>query len=241
LPLRPLAAAGVVVVLAGAVTGCVSTQDKAARLRLNSDRIRASQSATRVAAGSPPVSVDAVAVVSAGRGTAFVVTVRNASDRAVSDLPISVGYRRDRRRVYVNASDALGYFASHLPVIAAHRQFVWVYTGRRLPRHARPFAIVGGRPTVTAAISGSPPVIHAGTQRAGAGEVLEVAVRNPSGVPQYQLPVYAVAKWRGRATAAGVGTVKELDGGATQTLRLRLVGRLDQASVQLEAPATIAQ
>jgi hypothetical protein len=238
-----VAAAGVVLAAAGSTAGCVSTQDKAARLRLNSDRIRASQSVTRVAVAGPAVSVAAVALVSAGRRTAFVVTVRNGTGRAVSDLPISVGYRSAHRRsVYVNADADLGYFAAHLPVVAAHRRFIWVYTsGRRLPRHARPFALIGPRPAVSAGLAGAPPVIDAGTRTTVPGDLLEIAVRNPSGIPQYQLPVYAVARRGGRTTAAGVGMVKELDGGATQTLRLHLLGRLDQASVQLEAPATIAQ
>ena len=42
-------------------------------------------------------------------------------------------------------------------------------------------------------------------------------------------------------TAAGVATVQELDAGASQTLRLPLLGRIGNAPVRLEAAATIAQ
>ena len=70
----------------------------------------------------------------------------------MSDLPISVGVRvNGKRPIYLNRQSPaeLSYFAAHLPVVAAGGTLTWVYTtDRRLPGHARPFALVGGtRPT----------------------------------------------------------------------------------------------
>jgi len=237
------AAAGAAAVLgAGLLAGCATTQQKAARLRLNSARILASQNATRVTAAGGAVAVTGIAVVGSRARTAFVVTVRNAGRRAISDLPISVGYRpRPRGRpMYLNAGSDLTYFDAHLPAVAAGGSLTWVWaTGRRLPRGARPFALVGAGAAVPGSAVGSPPVIRTGVPVIRGAGLVTVAVRNLSGVPQYQLPVYAIAERAGRTVAAGVQTLPALDGGADQTVRLRLLGRPGQAPVRVEAPPTI--
>lgn len=235
------AAAGVAVVAgAGSLAGCATTMQKAARLRLNSARILASQNPTRVSTTGTAVTVTGITLIRSGHATAVVVTVRNAGDRAVSDLPISVGYRLAHHRdVYLNADASIAYFDAHLPAVSAGGSLTWVYTAdRRLPAGARPFARVGSTPAVPdAAVDGSP-VIHARATPA-TGTLVDVAVHNLSGVPQYQLPVYAVAERDGRAVAAGQASLSELAGGASQTLQLRLLGRTGPAPVQVQAPATI--
>jgi len=240
-PVAMRAMAGVAVVAgAGPLAGCATTMQRAARLRLNSARILASQSSIRVSTAGTTVTVTGVTLIRSGRATAFVVTVRNVGRRAISDLPISVGYRlAHHREVYVNAGDTLTYFDAHLPGIAAGASLTWVYTaGRRLPAGARPFARVGSTPAVPgAAVDGSPVIRVRATP--ATGTLVDVAVRNLSGVPQYQLPVYAVAERDGHAVAAGQSSVTELAGGASQTLQLRLLGRTGPAAVQVEAPSTI--
>lgn len=237
---RTLAVAAATFAVAGLLSGCVSTQTKAARLRVNADRIRASQSTTRVTTANAEVTVDSVAMVTARRRTVFVVTVNNRSDRASSDLPILVGYRERRgRTVYRNAAAGLDYFAAHLPVIAAHGSLTWVSEPTRpLPRGARPFAMVGPIPSVQGTATGRTPSIRVGAGTATADRIT-VRVRNLSGVPQYQLPVYAVVERDGRTTAAGTATVTKLDGGATETLGLPLLGHVGNGPVQLEAAPTI--
>jgi hypothetical protein len=187
------------------------------------------------------VTVRGIALVSGRRETAIVVTVRNPGGSAVSDLPISVGYRAaGRRAIYLNADADIAYFDAHLPEIAAHGSLAWVYTStRRLPPRAHPFAIVGAAPAVSGSRVGSPPPIRAGVRAAGGSDLVAVAVRNLSGVPQYQLPVYAVAERGGRAVAAGEGTMAQLDGDSGRTVRLRLLGHAGQAPVRVQAPPTI--
>lgn len=225
----------------GALAGCATTQQKAARLRLNSARIVASQSATRVTATRGAVDVIRIAVVATRGRSAFVVTVRNPGHRAVSDLPISVGYRAGRgRAVYLNAAADLTYFDAHLPAITARGTLSWVYTApRRLPPHARPFALVGATPAVPGAAVVLTPAIRARIAAPRAGDLVSVAVRNLSAVPQYQLPVYAVADEGGRTVAAGAGTFQTLAGDTSQTVRLRLLGHVGRSAVQVQAAPTI--
>lgn len=235
------ACVGVAVIMgAGTLAGCVSTQQKAAWLRLNNARIVASQNGTRVTARSATVAVTRIVVVASGRRTAFVLTVRNAGRRAVSDLPISVGYDvPHHHKVYLNAASGIAYFAAHLPAIAGRRSLTWVYTsGRRLPAGARPFARVGADPAIPGSTVDQLPVIRARATSVGSA-LVEVSVQNLSGIPQYQLPLYAVAERDGRAVAAGQASLGELAGDSSQTVRLRLLGRAGPAPILVQAPPTI--
>ena len=234
-----VATAGVAAV---SLCGCVSTQTKAARVRVNSARIRASQVHTRVTHAGSAVRVRSLALVSTRHRARFVVTVHNARSQAISDLPISVGYRtRAGKRVYLNAGVSSGYFDAHLATIAGRATQSWVSAvTRSLPRGAHPFALVGAHPSVTADDRGALPVITA-TPRGESATSLQVSVHNGSSIPQYQLPVYAVVRHHGRATAAAQATVTELSGGGTQVLRLHLVGSTAHATATVQAPPTIVQ
>ena len=241
--LRACGAPVLAAAVAAGLTGCATTMQTAARLQLNDARIRASADAVRLSrtAKSTRVSVERLALVAAHGRTAYVVTVRNASTAAVTDLPISIGYTAAHRRpVYLNASTNLSYFAAHLPVIAATRQLTWVYAGApTLPAGARPFAVIGttsdppvGRislPLIAASIARTP----------FAGARLVVRLRNLSGIPQYQLPIYVLGLRGGRAVAAGTTSVPTLDGGSEETVRLRMLGKPDGARLTVEAPPTI--
>lgn len=241
---RALAAAA----LAGALAGCATTQQEAARLQLNSARIRASEQRTKVTVPGRVVEVTRIARVVTGGATAFVVQVRNSGPKPVSDLPISVGVRTGRKRaIYVNLQSRaeLSYFQAHLPLIAAGATLTWVYTtDRRLPAHARPFALVGATPSNTAPRTNPLPVIRASavTSTADMGAApLAVSVRNLSSVPQYQLQVYAVAERAGRFVAAGSFTVPHLGSNASSRLKLPILGPINHARLQIEAAPTIFQ
>jgi hypothetical protein len=231
---------------AAALAGCATTQQEAARLQLNSARIRASELRTKVTVPGRTVEVTRVARVVADGGTAFVVQVRNSGQKAVSDLPISVGVRVGRKRwLYVNLQSPaeLSYFGAHLPLVAAGATLTWVYiTDRPLPTRARPFALVGATPSNTAPHANPLPVIRASAVTSAAGVApLAVSVHNLSSVPQYQLQVYAVAERAGRYVAAGSLTVPHLGSNASSRLKLPIVGPIDHARLQIEAAPTIFQ
>jgi hypothetical protein len=233
---------GAAAVAAVTLTGCVSTQTTAARVRVNSARVRASQDATKVTHAGTAVRVTGVSVVDSANRARFVVTVRNPQATFVSDLPISIGYRTAAgKRVYLNAGTTATYFAAHLAAIGGHDTLSWVSDATRsLPRGAHPFALVGGHRSVRPAHSSGLPVITATTSSAGAAS-LKVSVHNTSGIPQYSLPVYAVMRRDGRPVAASQTSVTDLSGGATRTLHLRLLGTAAHARAVAQAPATILQ
>jgi hypothetical protein len=233
--------------LALVICGCATTQQTAARLQLNDARLRAASTPVRltVTASAAPVRVSSESLVTQGtRLRAVVVSLDNTSASAVSDLPISVGYRLGKRIVYLNAAGGLEYFDNHIPSISAHGSLSWVdaVTGT-VPRGAQGFAYVGALPTAPVGHF-TLPEIAVGTPRthssAAGVEALTLQLTNRTSIPQYQLPVYAVTTSAGRIVAAGDRSLTELAGGARVTVRIVLDGSPAAAgSIRVEAPATI--
>lgn len=243
--IRPRIGTAIVATLAlGTLAGCATTQQEAARLRLNGARLRASQVGLRVRTSNPDVQIDGLSIVSGGGGSAVVVRVRNLAGHAISDLPISVGLIEQRdKRVYLNDAADLDYFQTHLPAIASRATLTWVFTtARQLSTQSRLFADVGRAPAVPLprrlllpgiVVESAQPLETLG------GDELRLNVRNPSSVPQYQLGVYAIAQRDGRYTAAGQATIEHLGTGSSAELSVRLFGKPAHATVALEAPPTI--
>lgn len=223
------------------LTGCTTTQQKAAWLRVNSARLRASQYPTRVPRLDSRVRVTGLSAVRQGGDTALIVTLENLGTRSVSDLPILAGYRVGHHRpVYLNAAAGLDYFQSHLPAIGARGWLRWVFTStHRLPRAARPFAEVGPALPVGGAPSGRLPRIVVQQLGQVSGGQVRVKVTNASSIPQYQLQLYAVASRGTRPVAAGHASFEELGSGAAEPITVRLVGSTTSRRVALEAPPTI--
>ena len=234
-----------VMALTGAVAlaGCTTTQHEAQRERLDSARMRAALQATRVRRANTLVTATSIGAVTAEGKTAFIVRVHNGSRRAVTDLPISVGYAtRAGASVYLNAGANLGYFQAHLPVIGAGATLTWVYTtGRVLPRGARPFARVGLRRSAPALLTDTGVRIGLSYRLLAGSGSLRVRLNNPTSVPQYQLQVYAYSERDGRYLGAASATVMNLGAGSRSSTRLAPVGSLAGGRVHVQAIPTILQ
>lgn len=223
-----------------ALAGCATTQQEAARLRLNSSRIRATQVRLRVVQPNPAIKVQRVSLLATHGRSAIVVRLRNLLGHPVSDLPISVGVvAKGGHREYLNGATDSDYFLSHVPGIAAGGVFTWVFTTTRSLRSGtRPFAVVGvTSPPLVSGLRALPKIaISTGTaSKARVGGV----VHNMSSVPQYGLQVYFFASRLGRLVGAGRATVAHLSGGATAQIHIRAVGKAPRGSVTLEAAPTI--
>lgn len=227
-----------------ALAGCATTQQEAKRLQLNSARIRVSETPTRVTVAGQSVQVAGVSVVHGPAGAAFVVRVHNPGRRTVSDLPISVGVRVDHRPprlLNVRSTSEFSYYNAHLPAIDAGQTITWIYSsGARVPVRGRPFAVVGGTPSVAVPDVAHPPLVTASVTGVTAGQVV-IAMRNHSTVPQYQFQLYAYAVRGRRYVAAGSLTVPHLGTDTRQTARLALLGDPVNARLQIEAVPTIVR
>lgn len=237
-----IARSAVVGVAALALCGCVSTQTKNARTLLVNARTLDSESPVRVSAANPSVTVSGIQLVRAGGGLAVAVTVENTLHHPVSDLPISVGLRSHGRTTYLNGAANLPYFATHVAGIGASARALWVYTTSHVPTAlagASAFAVVGDAVKPASTRAASLPRLAVSAAGGAPRSALRVSVDNASGVPQYGLPVYAIATRNGRAVGAASGSIGQLDGGSSAALRLRLFGTTTGATVQLSAPPTI--
>ena len=234
--------AGVAALAAGAgLAGCVTTQDKNARVLLTNARTLASESAVRVTRESRVVYVVRVALVRSRAGGDLVVVVRSSAPRPITDAPISVGIRRaPSRPQYLNGAANLDYYDTHIPVIPPGGSATWVLpgVGLRTVGHGRLFAVVGVPRTPGSTKQFVLPTITARPLQGGHGE-LQALLQNHSGVPQYGLPVYATALRNGRYVGAARRLVAELDGDRAATVALPLVGTDKQADLALYAPPTI--
>lgn len=221
----------------GALSGCVSTQEKNARAKLVADRTIDGRRPLRIAARSRDVRVLGVAVVRGRRATAFVVELRNRGTRAHTDVPVAVGVRTaGGDRVQLNGGRGLGWHQTHVPAIAAGATTSWVFVPRRreLPS-GRPWAMAGRAP-----VAASVPRIAARVARGDRdARAVRVALVNDSGVPQYGLQVYAVARAGDRVVAAGAGTLRHLGSHGHASTRVALVGIPSRHTVRVHAPATI--
>ncbi|MBV8431812.1 MAG: hypothetical protein JO244_11645 [Solirubrobacterales bacterium] len=229
----------VLAVLAG-LSGCVTTMQKNARTLLLNQRTLASETGFRVGRENPSIAVLGVSVVRARDEAALAVRLANTSPRPLTDLPISVGIRTPAgRRLYLNAAAGGAYYDAHVAAIGPRAVATWVYTLPALPHTAgRPFALVGQPHLPPSTTAGRLPAVGA-TVRALAGGGDRVSVENRSGIPQYDLQVYAVDLAGSRVVGAARGSITELDPGARTTLRLRLVGGTPGTPVQVYVLPTI--
>jgi hypothetical protein len=239
-PIR-LGCAGLAALPAAAVlSGCVTTQDLAARAQLVDARIRAGEVRLRVGSLERDVRVTALTLLRVPDGTAIVAELRNTSARALTDLPVLVGVRTGGgRELYLNRAANTGYLGNHLVAIGAGQTVTWVFTShRRLASPGRPFAEVGTTQIPEPAASALPR-FEVTSVRASTSATLSLAVANRSGITQNGLPVYAVAIRGGRVTAAGRALVTLLGAHETAQVRLTVLGRDAGAAVQLSALPTI--
>lgn len=225
--------------LAVLLSGCVSTQTVAARARLLDARTIASQTETEVRSADPAVSAGTPVVIRDRTGSAIVVALRNDTGRPLTDLPISVGVRtRSGRELYLNRSVNLDYFASHVAAIGPHAATAWVFTtGTSIPS-GRPFATVGF-PQLHPTLTGSRPQVEVSLLAASGGGALKLWVVNRSAIPQYDLPIYAIALRAGREVAAGRTAVAHLGTRGTTTSTLSLLGSSRYDALRLIASPTI--
>ena len=222
------------------LTGCVSTQRIAARARLVSARELASQSTTEVARANADVTVARLTLIHTRTGTAVVASLRNNSSSTLTDLPISVGIHA-KHAVYLNRAANLDYFDSHIAAIAPRSVTTWVFTTRRSVPGGRPFATVGASQLHSSAGARLPQIdvsLRAGRPAPGRAAVA-VSVSNRSGIPQYDVQVYAVAIRGGRDVGAGRSAVTHLGTNATTTLSITLLGGTQRAALRLIALPTI--
>jgi hypothetical protein len=234
-PIWALGAASLVV-LAAAVSGCATTQDANKRISVRFDRTLASRKPLELKGTDPDVKIVRTAVVGGKDGSAVVVVLRNTGDSPVNDLPIEVGPQGGEP---LNTAANVPYFQSHAPAIAPGDEVTWVYASKEKIGSSEAFARVGAPASSPLTTAGHVSELDASGKSGGSSVRAEVT--NDTGVPQYDLDVYAVARKDGRYVAAGRASLEHLGVSRSARLTLPLFGDAKGTQIQVFAPQTLFQ
>jgi len=239
--------------VAGVLSGCTTTQQTAQRQNLRFDRKDAGHRPIDVKRVDPNVRVVKTSLVRGPGGEAIAIRLRNEGSEPVNDLPLAVGVKTPTGSVaYVNTKGHIPYFQAHAPALEPGQETTWVFTSTKPLPTGEPVAKVGApasHPLTTA--SSVPEVdverVSSTGSKKGSGSksppetTVKAEVANHTGMPQYDLAVYAWAEKGGRYVAAGQGSVEDLSTDGTATVKLTLVGNPGGAQVHVAAPPTIFQ
>jgi len=222
-----------------ALTGCESSQEKSAKLEREAKLHLKQVAETEVTITRPSTRVQATSesVVTSSEGSAAVVMLHNSSAAALADVPILITVRDAQgATVYTNKAPGLTHTLVSAALIPAHSVLMWIddqvqASGTAAPATAS--AEVGeGRP----AINAIPEIVVSGAHLTEGGA--EGTVTNRSAVAQRELVINAIARRAGRVLAAGRAVLPSLPGAGSLHFQVFLIGSLTGAQLQVSAPAT---
>jgi hypothetical protein len=220
------------------LAGCESSQDKSARLAKSAGTQRREKGVV-VTTRNPDVAVLRTAVVEDRYGTAAAVQLRLKASRAQAAMPISFELRDGAgRKAYSNDLPGLAPSLTHVPLLQPGKPVWWVDDQVQVKGGRRVAARVGQ--TTAPAPGHAPELVPAQMhlEHDSSGAFTHGILRNPSGVEQHQLTVYAVAERGGRVVAAGRAGIERLKARATAPFRIFWIGDPTGARLSLFAPPT---
>jgi hypothetical protein len=238
-----LVALAVCPLLTVGAAACATTQQKAAWLALRNDR-NADRKPIVVHRVDRQVKVVRASLVRGSGGAAVAVTLRNAGPDPVNDLPILVGVRSAAGGSEpLNSDGHVPYFQAHAPAIAPGQETTWVFTTKdTLATAGAPYARVGNPSPSPLTTASRVPALGVRTSSHSADKgTVRATVSNTTGLPQYDVAVYAWADKGGHLVAAGRGQIADLNAGDSSTVNVTLIGDPKDAKVHVAAPPTIFQ
>jgi hypothetical protein len=226
------------VVLATALSGCATTQDANKRAEITAGRILASRKPLELRGTDSNVQVVQTSMLSGKSGSAIVVVLRNRGDEPVNDLPIAVGPQGGQP---VNTRANVPYFQSHAPAIAPGAETTWVYMSKEKIGSGQAFARVGAPSAHPLTTAGHVSDLDVNDSSSKGGTSARARVSNQTGIPQYDLNVFAVARKGGRYVAAGRISLEHLGVSKSAHVSLPLIGDAKGGQLQIFAPQTLFQ
>jgi hypothetical protein len=232
------------VLVALALTGCESNQERSAKLekaakrqqREAGQRTALAQRAMTITQQSTKVNVSATAVVHSSEAAAAIVTLHNLSDTALRDVPIQITVKDAHgASVYMNDTPGTSQTLISAALLPAHGVLTWIddqvqATGAPASVSAQ---IGEGKPATGAIPKLSVVSAHLSEDAEAEGDVV-----NHSGVAQQELVVYGVARKAGRIIAAGRAVLPSAPTGTSTPFQLFFVGDPAGAQLEFSAPAT---
>ncbi len=231
--------------LAGALSGCQSTQEQSAKLEAKAklekrEHPANAQHGLSIAHPSTRVRVLEAAVPHSSEGAAAAVTVENTSAQTLEAVPIAIAVKgASGKVVYQNNTAGLEPSLTQISSLPAHGSLTWV--DDQVPSTGEPASVTATVGEAPAANRPQPRIEVSGLHLAEAstGETAG-KVHNGSTVSQRHLVVYVTAVRSDRVVAAGRAVLAELAAGATMPFQVFLIGSPSGARLQASAPAVTA-
>ncbi len=210
---RAVAAAGLALLAAGALSACQSTQSRSAELEEENATVLLEEEGLSVAKQDPNIEVVATAVLSEAEGHAVVVELRNKSSEDLVDVPIALDVLDAKgHSVYTNDAPGLEQALVAVPFIPARGEAVWVndqVLAAGEPASAEVKVGVGGMP-----FDGEQPQVDVSEPKLEgdptSGIVADGDVVNRTGEDQNRFLIYGVARQGGKVVAAGRAAIEHL-------------------------------
>ncbi len=231
-------------VLALAVGGCESSQEKSAQLEKQAKLAKAEHPVAAakglsIAHASSAVRVVATQAVHSSEGTAVVVTLRNVSTHALRDVPIAITVKgAGGSTLYQNDTAGLEAALTTVPLLPAGARFEWI--DDQVQAAAAPAsvsALVGEAPQAPGRAS-VPQIVLTGVHANEEGGSSGVAgtVHNDSAVTQRELVVYGIARRGARIVAAGRAVLSKVAAHGSSSFQVLFIGSAAGAHVEASAP-----
>jgi hypothetical protein len=225
--------------LALALAGCESNQERSAALAKHAHHLKPAQAGLSISRRSADVKVLGTTFITGSEGAAAVVVLRNISAHTLRDVPIAITVKgAGSRTLYENNGAGLEAALTSLASLPAHAQETWV--DDQVPASSGPAtvtALVGEAPGAGSAPRIEVQGVHA-SEESGTGAGAAGTVRNRSKVTQRSLVVYGLAVRSGRIVAAGRAVLPEVAAGASVPFQAFLVGAPTGARLEASAPPT---
>jgi hypothetical protein len=234
----------IVIALAGcgliALVGCESTIDAAKKL---SKQGEAAFQAKGISVGRVNREIQIVhsTLLGDANGSAVVIEVRNVSRGAVNGAPIALNVRdRAGHSIFENNDPGLEPALTHLPLLAAGEQFLWV--NDQLQPNGTPASVIAriGAGTHPVKVPPSFPISAVSvTNDPTSGAEANGKVKNTLPVVQRHLVIFGVARRGGQIVAAGRAILTRLNAGQTAPFHIFFIGNPAGAQLSVTAPPAV--
>jgi hypothetical protein len=211
--LRPLAFAGLAVLLASTLAACQSTKDKSAQLEEEGATKLLSEEGLKIEKESTDVKVTGTTLLSDRYGSAVVVELHNGSERNLVNVPILIHVLDAKgKSVYENDIPGIEPALASVPYIPAGGDTEWV--NDQILATGKPTSVKVKVGASSDSYSGAQPEIEVSAPQLEGDPVSGIeatgTVVNETGKEQERLLLYAIGRKGGKIVAAGRGAIEHM-------------------------------
>jgi hypothetical protein len=241
---RALTCAGLTPLVALALMGCESTQDKAKKVQAaNAPAVQADSVEFDVGKPSKDVKAGKSTLLHDQYGDAVVVELRNTGKQAAVNVPILVDVLdASGKSVFKNDQPGLDPTLNHVALIEPGETFDWV--NDQIQASGKPASVKVTVGESNGEVPKQLPEIDLGAPKVEtdvSGIKAAGPITNKSKLDQQQLVVFGVARQGGRVVAAGRALIKTLKASKPAHYNIFFIGDPKGAETKVAAPPTTLQ